>query len=55
MNSFSVVKRVAPDIVVAALSVPIAMYLRLGREFFNFDTSLVLVIGLVAVGGEILR
>ena len=37
MNGYSAVKRVVPDIAVAAISVVLAMYLRLGREFFSFD------------------
>lgn len=41
MNGFSAVIRVVPDIIVTALSVVMAMYLRLGREFFNFDPWLI--------------
>ena len=43
MYKFSALKRTLPDIVVAALSVAVAMYLRLGREFFAIDYSLIAV------------
>ena len=41
MNKLLAAKRVLPDIVVAGLSVIAAMYLRLGREFFDIDYSLI--------------
>ncbi len=49
MNGFSALKRVAPDIVVAALSVVLAMYLRLGRGFFDFDPSLIVIMTIAFV------
>jgi len=42
MTGFSVVRRVLPDIIVAAASVVVAMYLRLGRDFFQFDPVLII-------------
>lgn len=49
MTGFSAVKRVVPDIIVAGLSVVLAMYLRLGQNFFKFDPDLIVIMTIAFV------